>query len=83
MEIADELGYLDIPDGLLVSLGETKNLDDDEIVCLAFRNCLNGRRDPALGLGERCVRQRGPKLHRFGIAEDRVHGRHVARFEGA
>ncbi|HEX8890730.1 MAG TPA: ribonuclease J, partial [Pyrinomonadaceae bacterium] len=34
VEIADELGYLDIPDGLLVSLGETKNLDDDEIVFL-------------------------------------------------
>jgi ribonuclease J len=34
VEIADELGYLDIPDGLLVSLGETKRLDDDEIVFL-------------------------------------------------
>ena len=34
VEIADELGYLDIPDGLLVSLNETKNLDDDEIVFL-------------------------------------------------
>jgi ribonuclease J len=34
LEIADEMGYLDIPDGLLVSLGETKHLDDDEIVFL-------------------------------------------------
>src|SRR5687767_14704237 len=34
VEIADELGYLDIPDGLLVSLGETKHLDDSEIVFL-------------------------------------------------
>jgi ribonuclease J len=34
VEIADELGYLDIPDGLLVSLGETKHLDDDEVVFL-------------------------------------------------
>ena len=34
VEIADELGYLDIPDGLLVSLGETKHLDDDELVFL-------------------------------------------------
>jgi len=34
VEIADELGYLDIPDGLLVSLSDTKNLDDDEIVFL-------------------------------------------------
>src|SRR3954471_3911886 len=34
VEIADELGYLDIPDGLLVSLNETKNLDDDELVFL-------------------------------------------------
>src|SRR5919205_1268675 len=34
VEIADELGYLDIPDGLLVGLNETKNLDDDEIVFL-------------------------------------------------
>jgi ribonuclease J len=34
VEIADELGFLDIPDGLLVSLGETKHLDDDEIVFL-------------------------------------------------
>src|SRR5947207_5425139 len=34
VEIADELGYLDIPDGLLVSLSETKNMDDDEIVFL-------------------------------------------------
>src|SRR3954464_1273486 len=34
VEIAEELGYLDIPDGLLVSLGETKNMDDDEIVFL-------------------------------------------------
>ena len=34
VEIADELGFLDIPDGLLVGLGETKRLDDDEIVFL-------------------------------------------------
>jgi ribonuclease J len=34
VEIAEELGYLDIPDGLLVSLNETKHLDDDEIVFL-------------------------------------------------
>src|SRR5215210_7281723 len=34
VEIADELGFLDIPDGLMVSLGETKHLDDDEIVFL-------------------------------------------------
>ena len=34
VEIADELGFLDIPDGLMVSLGETKRLDDDEIVFL-------------------------------------------------
>ncbi|MBC7912280.1 MAG: ribonuclease J, partial [Pyrinomonadaceae bacterium] len=34
VEIAEELGYLDIPDGLLISLGESKQLDDDEIVYL-------------------------------------------------
>lgn len=34
VEIADELGFLDIPDGLMVSLGETKHLDDNEIVFL-------------------------------------------------
>jgi ribonuclease J len=34
VEIADELGYLDIPDGLVVSLNQTKNMDDDEIVFL-------------------------------------------------
>jgi ribonuclease J len=34
VEIADRLGYLDIPDGLLVSLGETKHRSDDEIVFL-------------------------------------------------
>ncbi len=34
VEIADRLGYLDIPDGLLVSLGETKHLDANEIVFL-------------------------------------------------
>jgi ribonuclease J len=34
VEIADELGYLDIPDGLLVSLNETKNMADDEVVFL-------------------------------------------------
>ena len=34
VEIADELGYLDIPDGLLVSLNDTKRMDDDEVVFL-------------------------------------------------
>ncbi|HVF87889.1 MAG TPA: ribonuclease J [Pyrinomonadaceae bacterium] len=34
VEIADRLGYLDIPDGLLVSLNESKTLGDDEIVYL-------------------------------------------------
>jgi ribonuclease J len=34
VEIAEELGYLDIPDGLLVSQSETKRLDDSEIVFL-------------------------------------------------
>src|SRR5712691_4772604 len=34
VEIADRLGYLDIPDGLLVSLNEAKQMDDDEIVFL-------------------------------------------------
>lgn len=34
VEIADRLGYLDIPDGLLVSLGESKTLPEDEIVYL-------------------------------------------------
>lgn len=34
VEIASDLGYLDIPDGLLVSLNESKRLDDDEIVLL-------------------------------------------------
>ena len=34
VEIADRLGYLDIPDGLLVSLSDTKQMDDDEIVFL-------------------------------------------------
>jgi ribonuclease J len=34
VEIADELGFLDIPDGLMVSLSETKRLDDDELVFL-------------------------------------------------
>jgi ribonuclease J len=34
VEIADRLGYLDIPDGLMVSLNETKHLDDDEVVFL-------------------------------------------------
>src|ERR671938_1376498 len=34
VEVAERLGYLDIPDGLLVSLNETKHLDDDEIVFL-------------------------------------------------
>jgi ribonuclease J len=34
VEIAEELGYLDIPDGLLVALNEAKTMDDDEIVYL-------------------------------------------------
>jgi ribonuclease J len=34
VEIAEELGYLDIPDGLIVSQGETKRLDDNDIVFL-------------------------------------------------
>jgi ribonuclease J len=34
VEIADELGYLDIPEGLVVSLGESRQMDDDEIVYL-------------------------------------------------
>ncbi len=34
VEIAEELGYLDIPDGLMVSQAETKRLDDDEVVFL-------------------------------------------------
>jgi ribonuclease J len=34
VEIADRLGYLDIPDGLLVSLNEAKQLRDHEIVFL-------------------------------------------------
>jgi ribonuclease J len=34
VEIADRLGYLDIPDGLLVSLNDAKKRDDDEIVFL-------------------------------------------------
>jgi ribonuclease J len=34
VEIADRLGYLDIPDGLLVSLNETKQMRDRDIVLL-------------------------------------------------
>lgn len=34
VEVAERLGYLDIPDGLLVSLNETKQLHDREIVFL-------------------------------------------------
>lgn len=34
VEIASRLGYLDIPDGLLASLNETKHLDHSEIVYL-------------------------------------------------
>src|SRR6266700_7796459 len=34
VEIADRLGYLDIPDGLLVSLNEAKRMDHEEIVLL-------------------------------------------------
>src|SRR5437016_13849306 len=34
VEIAERLGYLDIPDGLLVSLNETKQMRDTEVVLL-------------------------------------------------
>jgi ribonuclease J len=34
VDVADRLGYLDIPDGLLVSLNETKMMSDNEIVFL-------------------------------------------------
>jgi ribonuclease J len=34
VEVANRLGYLDIPDGLLVSLNQTKLMSDDEIVFL-------------------------------------------------
>ena len=34
VEVADRLGYLDIPDGLLVSLNQTKDMSQDEIVFL-------------------------------------------------
>ena len=34
VEVADRLGYLDIPDGLLVSLNQTKLMSDNEIVFL-------------------------------------------------
>jgi len=34
VEVADRLGYLDIADGLLVSLNEAKHLPDDEVVFL-------------------------------------------------
>jgi len=34
VEIADELGFLDIPEGLLVSVGESKSINDDELVYL-------------------------------------------------
>lgn len=34
VEIAEELGYLDIPDGLTVSQSETKRLDDNDVVFL-------------------------------------------------
>jgi ribonuclease J len=34
VEIADRLGYLDIHDGMLVSINDTKHLRDDEIVFL-------------------------------------------------
>ena len=34
VEIADRLGYLDIPDGLMVSLNQTKQMSDHEIVFL-------------------------------------------------
>ncbi len=34
IEIAERLGYLDVPDGLLISLNESKHLSDTEIVYL-------------------------------------------------
>jgi ribonuclease J len=34
VEVADRLGYLDIPDGLIVSLNQAKLMSDDEIVFL-------------------------------------------------
>ena len=34
VEVAERLGYLDVPDGLLVSLNEAKLMSDDEIVFL-------------------------------------------------
>jgi ribonuclease J len=34
VDVADRLGYLDIPDGLLVSLNQTKDMSEDEIVFL-------------------------------------------------
>jgi len=34
VEIADRLGYLDIPDGLLVSLNDTKQMRDQDVVYL-------------------------------------------------
>lgn len=34
VEVADRLGYLDIPDGLLVSLNEAKQMGDEDIVFL-------------------------------------------------
>lgn len=34
VEVADRLGYLDIPDGLLISLNEAKHLAEEEIVLL-------------------------------------------------
>jgi ribonuclease J len=34
VEVADRLGYLDLPDNLLVSLNEAKKMSDDEIVFL-------------------------------------------------
>lgn len=34
VEIGDELGFLDIPDGLMVSVGESRSMRDDEIVYL-------------------------------------------------
>jgi ribonuclease J len=34
VEIGDELGFLDIPDGLMVNVGESRSMRDDEIVYL-------------------------------------------------
>lgn len=43
VEVADRLGYLDIPDGLLVSLAEMKQMADEEIVFLVTGSQGEGR----------------------------------------